>query len=822
MDIKPKTRHNLPPQPTSFIGREHEIAEITALLTNPACRLLTLTGLGGIGKTRLALEAANSQRDNFPDGVCFVPLQPLQAAGQVLSAVIEALNLQTSRDPHAELLNWLEDKHLLLVMDNFEHVVDGADLLSDILDAAPAVKILVTSRDALKLREEWVRQIHGLDYPDTAISQLYMDYSAVQLFIECARHRRGDLRLEKEHAHIVCICQLVEGMPLALELAAGWMDALTCAEIAAELERNIALLTARTHNISPRHQSIQAVFEHSWRLLTEREQAVMRRFAVFRGGCTRDAAEQVTGANLPLLAGLVEKSLLRHDPDTGRYNIHELVRQYAGEQLETSGEMDTARDAHSAYYAAFLHEQWGPLRTAQQVAVLNRIEAEFENIHAAWQTMVEKRNAAQLSLSVYPVWYYCDLRGRYHDALALFKQVEDALRPAAGDDAVDRALGQMLTRQGFFHVSTGQLQAGEALAEEGLSILQRVGTVEDLVLALVSLCMLSDRRDDYHAVDRYARQAIEVARPSDDRWLLAGASYLVACVMSSQCLDRYQVGNLDSDDLEKTKRHVEETVGLIEACGDLWMRGSFCTIPGWLAAIEGDYIEAVRWCERGVKLCEELGQVVTIAQGHNVLGTILYQIDDYSNAAPHYLHALRVLSEHGGYIVEQIRILESVAGLQGSQGDQTKAVELLTLILHHPESYPSSRSWADNMLHELQAEMPSSVFAAAQQRGRQLELKQVVRELLRELDAMTDDPAAHANQFLPDPLTPRELEVLMLICTGLSNQQIADHVVVGVSTVKTHINNLYSKLSVASRTQVILRAQELGLVSYSQPPPPPR
>jgi predicted ATPase/DNA-binding CsgD family transcriptional regulator len=812
MTILPQTRHNLPSQPTSFIGRESEIAEIVALLTDPACRLLTLTGLGGIGKTRLALQSVHSTAGHFPNGVFLVPLQPLQTASQVLSAVIEALNLQTSRDPHAELLNWLEDKRLLLVMDNFEHLLDGANIVTDILNAAPRVKLLVTSRDPLRLQEEWVRQVRGLDYPDDASGQFRSGYSAMQLFIERARQKRGDLRPEKEHAHIVRICQLVEGMPLALELAAGWVGTLSCAEIAAELEYNTALLAARAHNISPRHQSMQAVFDHSWRLLTEREQAVMRRFTVFRGGCTRTAAEQVTGADLPLLAGLVEKTLLRHDPDTGRYDIHELVRQYAGERLKTSGEMEAIRDAHSVYYAAFLHEQWGPLRTAQQVAALDTIEAEFENIHAAWQMMVEQRDDAQLSLSVYPVWYYCDLRGRYHDALALFKQAENALRPAAGDDAVDRAIGQMLARQGFFHVSTGQLDEGQVLAEEGLAILQRVGTVEDLGLALVSLCMLSDRRDDYHAVDRYARQAIEVARLSDDRWLLAGASYLVACVMFSQCFDRYQVGNLDSDDLEKTKRHVEETVSLIEACGDLWMRGSFCTIPGWLAAIEGDYIEAVRWCERGVKLCEELGQVVTIAQGHNGLGSILYHINDYSNAAPHYLHALKILSEHGGYVVEQIRILESVAGLQGSQGEQAKVVELLTLILHHPESYPSSRSWADNTLHKLQAEMPPTVFTAAQQRGRQLELRQVVKELLRELHTTTDSPAVQANGSLSDPLTPRELEVLCLLADGLANQDIASQLVITRGTVRGHLNKLYHKLGVKNRVQAITHARHLGLL----------
>lgn len=525
----------------------------------------------------------------------------------------------------------------------------------------------------------------------------------------------------------------------------------------------------------------------------------MRRFAVFRGGCTRDAAEQITGANPPLLAELVAKSLLRHDAETGRYDVHELVRQYAAEQLEAHGETETAHQAHSAYYADFLHKQWDQMRTARQVAALDRIEAEFENVHVAWQTMVEQRHAARLSLSVYPLWYYCDLRGRYHNALLLFKRATDALRPAAGDDVVDRAIGQMLTRRAFFHGATRQLQEGRALAEEGLAILRRAGTVEDLALGLESLCLLGAKLDDHPLMERYAEQMEMIARRSEDRWLLARA------------LIWYHPPDADPHDSERARQLAYEAIDLAEACGDLWVRGSTCKAQCYGAMLSEDYTHAFHWAERALKLCEELGQVVTIAHAQHALGDILRHMDDYPGALSHYLQALRLVSKHGGYTGEQVDILASVAELWKSQGNQAEAVEMYALILQRPEARSAHDTLASD-LHALQTEMPPDMFAAARQRGRQSELRQVVRQLLRRLDTTTDHRTGQANQSLPDPLTPREHEVLRLLADGLSNQDIARQLVITRGTVRGHLNKLYHKLDARNRVQAITQARNWGLL----------
>jgi predicted ATPase len=324
-------KHNLPAQRTSFIGRADEIADLTALLDDPECSLLTLVGPGGIGKTRLAIEVARQKIDDFRDGVYFVPLAPVADVENVPLAVLESLSYQFQQGSHGarqDVLSLLSEKHLLLVMDNFEHLLDGAGLITDILNTAPAVKILVTSREALNLQEEWVRTLTGVSYPTDGSLDRLEDYCAVQLFLDRARRMRGHFSIEADPANIARICALTEGMPLALELAAGWLNTLTPADIVTEIEHNLDILSTRSRDVAERHRSMRAVFCHSWCLLSPEEKTVFQRLSLFRGGFTREAAAEVASASLDVLAALVAKSLLTLSA-TGRYTIHELLRQYA-------------------------------------------------------------------------------------------------------------------------------------------------------------------------------------------------------------------------------------------------------------------------------------------------------------------------------------------------------------------------------------------------------------------------------------------------------------------------------------------------------------
>ena len=330
--------HNLPAQPTSFVGRQRELAELTALVADPTCRVLTLVGPGGIGKTRLAMEVASRMMTHFADGVYFVPLQPLRSADNLVTAIVDALPLQLSGndDPRQRLLHYLNGKHLILILDNFEHLLDGVGLVTDIFAAASHVNLLVTSRERLNLQAEQVWPVHGLDVPKDA-ADTADTHSAVQLFMERARQVQPDFTLDDEQNAVIRICQLVEGLPLALEMAAGWVRAMSCAAIADMIQRNIDILTTEQRDLPERHQSMRAVFDHSWNLLTPEEQTVFPRLAVFRGGFSAEAAQEVTGASLQTLATLIDKSLVKLDA-SGRYDLHELVRQYASEQLDAAGE----------------------------------------------------------------------------------------------------------------------------------------------------------------------------------------------------------------------------------------------------------------------------------------------------------------------------------------------------------------------------------------------------------------------------------------------------------------------------------------------------
>jgi DNA-binding SARP family transcriptional activator len=308
--------HNLPPQLTSFIGREEELAEILRLLCDdPDCRLLTLIGPGGIGKTRLALRAAEQALNTFSDGVYFVPLVGVSGPEFLVSTIADALNIffSSEGDPRGQLLSHLGEKEMLLVLDSFEHLLGGVGLLSEIVLTAPQVKLLVTSRTRLNLKEEWGFEVEGMRYPltDEAEGQALETYSAVQLFVERAhRVRTGFELLAEDVPAVLQICQLVAGMPLGIELAVFWLRMMPCQEIAHRIEQSLDFLTTSIHNVPERHRSLRAVFEHSWLLLSEDERTVFSRLSVFRGGFHSRAAGRVAGATLPLLSALVDRSLL--------------------------------------------------------------------------------------------------------------------------------------------------------------------------------------------------------------------------------------------------------------------------------------------------------------------------------------------------------------------------------------------------------------------------------------------------------------------------------------------------------------------------------
>ncbi len=423
---------------TPFIGRSQEIIEIGARLDDPSCRLLTLVGPGGIGKTRLAEAVASHKRDAFPDGIFFVSLAPLNSAADLLTAIAQALPFafqQDQRNPREQFFAYLHERHaqrLLLILDNFEHLLDGAEIVSEILAATDGLKILVTSREALNLQEEWLLPVEGLAYParrngedDGSIE----DYSAVQLFLDRARRIRSDFDLTRDSRSVVEICRLVEGMPLALELAAGWLKTLRPVDIAHEIRHNLDILTTRSRNLPERHRNIRSVFSQSWQLMSEGERDTFQKLSIFRNGFTREAAEAVTGASLPTLAGLIDQSLLRLHA-TGRYDVHELLRQYGAEQLEAAGQTEAVQQAYIGYYLGLLHRLERDIKSQRQIAALNTIADDFENVRTAWQLAIQQRRFTALAQAVESLNFFADMRGRYHEIVHLLQATVEQFPPS--------------------------------------------------------------------------------------------------------------------------------------------------------------------------------------------------------------------------------------------------------------------------------------------------------------------------------------------------------------------------------------------------------
>ena len=424
--VIPKDRDFSFPAPvTAFVGRNRELAEIATRLSDPACRLLTLIGPGGIGKTRLAVESA--RHAIYPDGVYFVSLQSLTSPDQIMPAISEVLPMAfyNRHDTAASLLSYLHDKCLLLVLDNAEHLLDGVGLLSEILEFAPEVKLLVTTRERLHLQEEWVMEVQGLEIPGGALPEAAEDYSAVQLFVQCALRAGYQVR-EADLPFVIRICRMVSGCPLGIQLAAAWTRSLTCQQISLELQRSLDFMETTLRNVEPRHRNLRATFEPTWERLTKTEQAIFIRLSVFRGSFTLEAAEQVAGVSVRLLTTLVDKSLLQLD-ETGRYYLRELIRQFAEEKLEAAGLYDDLRDIHSNYYARFLEQIWSGLNSSHRNAVLKAVEVELDNIRTAWDWMLHWRKTAQIEASLNSLRFFLNECGRDQEAEQMLEQAAAAL-----------------------------------------------------------------------------------------------------------------------------------------------------------------------------------------------------------------------------------------------------------------------------------------------------------------------------------------------------------------------------------------------------------
>ena len=580
-------RHNLPTQTTPFIGREAEVAELTQLLARPDLRLLTIVGPGGMGKTRLALEVAAVLLDRFEHGVYFVRLGPLTSAQSIVPAIAETLNFSFYRgsSPEEQLRNYLRKKQVLLLMDNFEHLLSplndgprGATIVVDLLKAASSLKILTTSRARLNVREEQSYSISGIAVPNEDSPPDKEVSSAVKLFLESARRIHSDFVIAGEDmAPVARICHLVQGMPLALILAATWVEVLRPAEIANELERSLDFLEGNLRDLPRRQQSMRAVFDHSWQLLTEPEQEVFRQLSVFRSGFTHEAAQAITRTSLSTLRALINKSLLQQTP-AKRYEIHDLLRQYAAEQLiQAPAEAEATGDRHSAYYAAFLYQREADLKGPRQQEALAEIEADGENVRTAWQGAVDRKQIEHLgqaleSLALFYLW-----RGRLFEGEAMCRLATEMLT-ASSDENVNKQVGLRPSTQ-----------------------------VRVQVKILIWLSIFNHDLDQFKRAQQALRQA---------QTLLDNSRFVGLDTRSERAhllLEQAKVAM--SVNYEEAKHLVEQSLTLYQTLDDLWHRAQGLDLLGEILWRMGGQIDQARRVQNDcLTLRQTIGDARSIAR----------------------------------------------------------------------------------------------------------------------------------------------------------------------------------------------------------------
>jgi predicted ATPase/DNA-binding CsgD family transcriptional regulator len=864
---------NIPAPQTSFIGRDDEIDEIIDLLTDPDCRLLTLVGPGGVGKTRLSIEVANRVTGHFPDGVYFAPLTTLGPTDDIAGALIDATPFEAQQepyDPRQAFLNYLETKNLLLVIDNFEHLLDRAALLSEMVGRAPGVKLLVTSREALNLQEEWVRRIEGMALPE--VDDRPEGTSAVQLFLDRAGQVRRPDTLDL--ASVVEICRLVEGMPLAIELSAGWVNALTPADIAREIRRNIDILTSTRRNVAERHRSMRIVFDHSLQLLTEDERDVFRRLTVFCGGFTREAAEAVAGASFQTLALLVNKSLLHLNAD-GRYTIHELLRQYA------EGADPDLRDRHMAYFMAMLCD--APLKSAEQLAALDRIEGDIGNVRRAWERAVERRDYEAIENTWENLSLYCDMRTKYPFGVKLLRMALGIGGPPPFESQVTAQMIRMILFGGLEHAYDLQAELNTCLAVArehespadeafclyllGIEGLMYVYKQPRYLMTRISQEFAEPMREalaKFRALDApfYVSDALTwlgMAEMNMGESEAGVAHQLEALDIRREMGDRHgaawamhSLGHAyyDVRQYEESEAYIRQAAAMLRECRSIKGIISSLTTLGRVTLGRGELEEARETAQEVLRLSrsvdnpegelsalgllamlaclleEDYATGMDLARESQAVGERAFHpyVDPFTRAGLSF--AACGLGDfemvRGGYNElfwkayddptggSMVLALEAVARYE--EGDLEGAAELLAVVQSLPEH---GTGWLDRWAYltrvrtDLERRLDENAYLRAWERGSALDPVATIEGIV---EAGSGDAQEQANQSLPEPLTEREMEVLGLLAAGMTNREIAEQLVLAVGTVKVHTRNIYQKLAVSNRTQAVTRAAEIYLI----------
>ncbi len=765
-------RHNLPLEVTSFVGREREIDQVRRLL--PTTRLLTLTGAGGCGKTRLALRAAAELGDAYPDGIWLVELAALADPGLVPWAVASVLGIPTTpgRSVVDSLVGGLGSRTVLLVLDNCEHVVTAtAELVDALLRRCPGLRVLATSRERLGSPGETTLRVPSLALPppgEPPPAERLPDHEAVRLFIERALAARPDFAVTESNAPlIVDICRRLDGMPLAIELAAARVRSFAIEQIAARLDDRFRLLTVGPRTVIPRQQTLRATMDWSYALLSEPERALLRRLSVFAGGWTLEAAEAVCEgdgitphAMLDLLTRLVDKSLVIAEEQHGavRYRLLETIRQYAREKLVETGEDERARDRHLAYFLRLAEEAEPVVRGSSDAATLVCLEEEHDNLRAAleWSLTPPRPVEAALRLSGALAWFWW-LRG-YHNE---------------GCRWLDRALA-----------AAPQRSAARMRALHGAG-------------------WLAHHRRDSATARSLLHESLAIARDLDDRWMVAWVLHALG-----------RVAYFDNDPAA-ARALGEESLRIAEAVGDAWLTAWALHLLGLAAHIAADYPTAWAYYERSLALRRRIGYQEGVAILLLLMGLVAVRQGRFAEAAARYRESLVIMRQVGGAWNQSMQ-LAALSHLAAMQGQPARAARLAGALaargeVHHTPLIPLSEALFEEGQAIARSALGAAAYAAAWAEGHTLSLAESVAEALAVAVAPPSAPTATPRGAPFGNLTPAEMQVLRLLARGRTTREIAAELVVAVSTVDRHLTHIYQKLGVRNRAEATALALTHGL-----------
>ena len=751
---------NLPLPRTSFVGRASELEAIDRLLEDPECRLLTLVGPGGAGKTRLALEAAARRVDRYPHGVHFVPLVSVASPDFLAPALAESIQFavdgaHSGFSAQEQLLDYLSGRSTLLVLDNFEHLVEGSGFLSEVIERAPHVELLTTSRERLNVQSEWVFDVEGLGLAENGNGSA----SAVRLFVERATQVvPGFAPDDAAYSQALRICRLVDGMPLGIELAASWVSVLSCAEIADEIEGNIDFLATSMRDVPERHRSLRAAIDQSWRLLTDEQRSAFSRLSVFRGSFDRDAAVAVTGADLRLLSDLVAKSLLRR-PDFGRFELHELLRQYAAEQLAASpAEEADARERHARHYTAMLLERQAALMGPELAVARDELRGELDNLRAAVEWILVEDDAG--ALPALEAFYTFLWMHSWFEGAETLERLARTARFDANDpgSASAVALAAAACRIAI-GARLGYDPAAEELALRCVPVLRARNLEREVGRCLCALGIGAVYRDVFPEAVAFLEEGIDLARATGDTLTEPGALMdlgFARLLMDDldAARDAFDAANILCDKLGnplfraygRSKlgllADAEERYGdalrlhldgyeLFASVGEAGGTGYALTRASSSAFGLGEYSEALRLGRAGYEAFSESNHRWGLITALCRIGFATLALGDGAEARERFGDALERAHASQAVSLELLALSGIGACLAEDPAEQDRATVILTFAIGHEQLPPSYSFAARPALERLEAELPPEQLAAAREAAAVATLEELERTARR-------------------------------------------------------------------------------------------